>query len=254
MEYTIKKLSQLSGVTTRTLRYYDSIDLLKPKRINSSGYRIYGQKEVNRLQQILFYREFDLPLKEIKQLLDDETFDGQKTLEEHREKLLRQRNRLDQLLSTIDKTLEQTKGRQKMTDKEKFEGFKKQTLQQNEETFGEEIREAYGEEQVQRANQQFAKLTEAEYNELQALSDRIIEQLKELKDDAAPDSAEAVELATLHRQWLTYTWPSYSKEAHRGLADLYVMDERFTKYYDDAAGSGAAQFLRDAVHAYTDTM
>lgn len=75
MEYTVNELAQLSGVSGRTLRYYDSIDLLKPARIAHNGYRIYGQKQVDRLQQILFYRALEVPLEEIKQMLDDAHFD-----------------------------------------------------------------------------------------------------------------------------------------------------------------------------------
>lgn len=88
MEYSIKKLAEMAGLTSRTLRYYDTIQLLKPKRINSSGYRIYGEEEINRLQQILFFREFEIPLEEIKNYLDDPDFDHTEALNQHRLQLL----------------------------------------------------------------------------------------------------------------------------------------------------------------------
>lgn len=91
MEYTVQKLGQLAGISTRTLRYYDEIGILKPARINSSGYRIYGQSEVDRLQQILFFRELGVSLESIKQVITAPTFDGVKALLEHREKLLEDR-------------------------------------------------------------------------------------------------------------------------------------------------------------------
>lgn len=251
MEYTIKKLSELAGVTSRTLRHYDAIGLLKPKRINSSNYRIYGSKEVERLQQILFYREFDLPLEEIKRILDDSHYDTEGSLLAHRQALLQKRQRLDLLLQTIDRTLADQRGERTMTDKEKFEGFKKKQLQENEKNYGEEIRERYGADTVEKSNQKFASLTEEQHQKLQLMANQILADLKTELQTGDPTSKEAHALAALHKEWLTYTWPSYTKEAHRGLADMYVADERFTSYYDEPAGIGAAQFLRDAIYAYT---
>ena len=98
MEYTVKKLGRLAGVSTRTLRYYDEIGILKPARINSSGYRIYGEKEIDRLQQILFYRELGVGLEGIKEILTSASFDEIKALLEHREKLLDKRKQLDMLV------------------------------------------------------------------------------------------------------------------------------------------------------------
>src|SRR3954468_11887763 len=105
MEYTIQKLASLAGVSTRTLRYYDEIGILKPARINSSGYRIYGQAEVNRLQQILFYRELGVNLESIKEIVTAPSFDGTKALREHREKLLEKKEQLDKLITNVDKTI-----------------------------------------------------------------------------------------------------------------------------------------------------
>src|SRR3954468_8838564 len=99
MEYTVQKLASLAGVSTRTLRYYDEIGILKPARINSSGYRIYGQNEVNRLQQILFYKELGVRLDVIKDIVTSPTYDGLKALRDHREQLLSKRKRLDVLIA-----------------------------------------------------------------------------------------------------------------------------------------------------------
>lgn len=251
MEYSIKKLSEMAGVSSRTLRYYDTIDLLKPKRINSSGYRIYGKNEVDRLQQILFFREFEIPLEEIKKYLDDQSFDNQVALAKHRQQLLAKRARIDQLLSTIDKTMRHNKGENDMTDKEKFMAFKQKQLQENEEKFGNEIREKYGKETVEKSNQQYANLTEEQYHQLQTLAEQIITNLKAAMETKNPEGEAAQAVAALHKEWLSFTWPSYSKEAHQGLAEMYVFDERFRKYYDGPAGEGAAQFLRDAIYHYT---
>ena len=95
MEYTVQKLGSLAGVSTRTLRYYDEIGILKPARINSSGYRIYGQGEVDRLQQILFYRELGISLENIKEIVTAPSFDGATALKEHRKKLLEKKEQLE---------------------------------------------------------------------------------------------------------------------------------------------------------------
>lgn len=89
MEYTVLKLAKMAGISTRTLRYYDDIGILKPARINSSGYRIYGQPEVDRLQQIFFFRELGVGLEEIKQIVTAPSFNAVAALREHREKLLK---------------------------------------------------------------------------------------------------------------------------------------------------------------------
>lgn len=137
-----------------------------------------------------------------------------------------------------------------MTDKEKFEGFIQSKIRENDEKHGEEIRKQYGEETVTASYKKFGKMTEKEHREWEALGEKILDTLKEAMALGNPKSQLAKELATLHHKWLEYTWPKYSKEAHAGLARMYVEDERFTAYYDKIQ-SGAAEFLRDAILSYT---
>lgn len=250
MEYNIKKLAEMAGVTSRTLRYYDTIHLLKPKRINSSGYRIYGEKEIDRLQQILFFREFEIPLEEIKNYLDEPNFDHTEALLLHRYQLLARRDRLDQLLKTLDTTMANIKGETIMTDNQKFNGFKQQQLTDNEAKYGKEIREKYGVNAIEKANKKFSNLTEEQYTNMQRMADQILVELKKAMTSGDAASEEAQQLAKNHKDWLSFSWPTYSKAAHRGLADMYVADERFTKYYDEPVGDGAAQFLRDAIYIF----
>ncbi|MEG6616742.1 MerR family transcriptional regulator [Peptococcaceae bacterium 1198_IL3148] len=250
MEYTVQRLARLAGVSTRTLRYYDEIDLLKPARINSSGYRIYGQKEVDRLQQIMFYRELGLDLASIKEIITAPSFDEVKALREHREKLLEKRTQLDTLIANVDKTIASTEGRINMSDQEKFAGFKKQMMEQNEKKYGKEVREKYGEEIVERSNAKLMNMTEEQYNELQRINGHFTETLKAAFASGDPAGELAQRAADLHRQWLSFYWPSYSKEAHAGVAQMYVDDKRFTAYYDQEQ-PGTAKFLRDAIFIYT---
>ena len=250
MEYTIQRLASLAGVSTRTLRYYDEIGILKPARINSSGYRIYGQEEVNRLQQILFYRELGVGLDSIKEIVTAPSFDGAKALREHREKLLEKREQLDLLIANVDKTIAFTEERITMSNKEKFEGFKKKIVEDNEKKYGKEIREKYGKESVKASKAKVMNMTEEEYQEVTALAEQLLTTLAEAFKTGDPAGEVAQKAAYLHKQWLTYYWKEYSKEAHAGLAQMYVDDERFTAYYDKEQ-PGTAVFLRDAIHIYT---
>lgn len=250
MEYTVQKLASLAGVSTRTLRYYDEIGILKPARINSSGYRIYGQREVDRLQQILFFRELGVGLDSIKDIVTAPSFDGSKALKEHREKLLEKREQLDILIANVEKTIALTEGRIKMSDKEKFEGFKKKLIDENEKKYGEEIRRKYGNDTIDKSNKKLQNMTEEEYDEVTKLAQRVTNTLAEAFKTGDPAGELAQKAAEFHKQWLTFYWTEYSKEAHAGLAQMYVDDERFKAYYDEKQ-PGTAEFLRDAILIYT---
>ncbi|WMJ89398.1 MerR family transcriptional regulator [Anaerocolumna sp. MB42-C2] len=252
MEYTVQKLANMAGVSTRTLRYYDEIGLLKPARINSSGYRIYGTSEVNRLQQILFYRELGVNLNDISDIVTAPSFDGAKALREHHEKLLEKREQLNQLIANVEKTIAVTEGRTIMSDKEKFEGFKQTLIDENEKKYGKEIREKYGKETVEKSNRKIKNMTEEEYETVSKLAEEINLKLKEAYKTGDPAGELSQEVADLHRKWLCFYWDSYSGEAHAGIAQMYVDDERFTAYYDKEQ-PGTAKFLRDAIFIYTGT-
>ncbi|MDU4695473.1 MAG: MerR family transcriptional regulator [Paenibacillus sp.] len=250
MEYTIQKLGNLAGVSTRTLRYYDEIGLLKPARTSSSGYRIYSQREVDLLQQILFYRELGLSLEDIRSIVTDPDFDGARALREHRNQLLDKRKQLDALIANVEKTMASQEGRIQMSDREKFEGFKRQMIEENEQKYGREIREKYGADKVEQSNRKLMNMTEEEYEKVTQLSNELNATLAEAFKTGDPAGELAQKAADLHRQWLTFHWSEYSKEAHAGLAQMYVDDERFKAYYDKDQ-PGTAEFLRDAIRIYT---
>lgn len=250
MEYTVQKLARLSGVTPRTLRHYDNIGLLKPKRISSSGYRIYGAQEVDRLQQILFYRELDFALGDIARLLDEPGFDELHTLEQHKQRLLAQRGRIDALLAAVDETIKHKEGRMDMPDEKKFEAFKQKLIDENEAKYGEEIREKYGEEAVSASNARMMNMTQEQYEQMQQLEKDMFDALAQAMETGDAKGEMAQKAAEMHKRWLGFTWGSYSPEAHAGLVRMYVEDPRFTAHYDSHK-PGMAEFLRDAVLAYT---
>lgn len=251
MEYTVQELGKLAGVSSRTLRYYDEIGLLKPLRINSSGYRIYGQEQVDTLQQILFYRELGLGLSQIAKIVNDASFDKLEALTQHLAALKERQAQLHLLIENVKKTIQKEKGIRSMSDKEKFEGFKKGLIEENEEKYGEEIRGKYGDACVDQSNAKIMGLTPEGWDKLQSMGAEILSSLeKAVLEGADPTGDIGLKIAALHKEWLTFTWPQYSKEAHAGVAQMYLDDERFTAYYDKNV-PGCARFLRDAVFSYT---
>ncbi len=252
MEYTVKALAELAGVTPRTLRWYDQKGLLRPRRTTEAGYRLYGPEEVDRLQNILFYKELGLGLEAVRELLDAPGFDRLAALQSHLTELEARRERLDALILTVEKTIDEAEGGRPMTDKEKFEAFKRRAVEANEEQYGEEIREKYGPEAVEASNSRILSMTEEEHGQWRALEAEILSALAAaVRDREDPAGPEGRRIAELHRRWLSCTWTAYTPQAHRGVAELYTADERFTAYYDKEV-PGCAAFLRDAVRAYTE--
>ena len=146
--YSIGELAELAGVSARTLRYYDREGILKPSFVNESGYRFYGEQEVDLLQQILFYRERGLDLGSIRQILYEKDFDVVEALEEHLHALEEQREHTDALIRMVRRSIMSMKGECRMSDKEKFEAFKERVIKDHEEMYGAEAREKYGDEEV----------------------------------------------------------------------------------------------------------
>lgn len=253
MEYSIKKLALLAGVTTRTLRYYDEIGILKPARINTSGYRIYGRDQVDRLQQIMLYKEMGVALETIHNIMTKSDFDETRALTTHLKGLLAQREQLDQLIENVKRTIDYKEGKCIMNDKEKFEGFKQNLVAENESKYGEEIRKKYGEEEVNRSNQKMLQMSEEEYKALEQLGEEVLDILEQALETGNPGGELGQKAASLHKKWLSYSWAEYNKEAHAGLAQMYVDDERFKRYYDKRK-DGMAEFLRDAIIIYTGKM
>ncbi len=251
MEYTVNELAQLSGVSGRTLRYYDSIDLLKPARIARNGYRIYGQEQVDRLQQILFYRALEVSLEEIKQMLNDTHFDRYTALQQHLQVLTEKKARLEGLITTVEKTIRSMEGGYPMKDKEKFEGLKQQVLAENRAKYGEELDEKYGAAQMAASEEKVANMSQEQWNAQKAEEQEIAALLKEAMELGDPACAQAQRACDLHRQWLCRFWPddTYTKEAHRMMGEMYVGDERFRAYYE-AIAPGCAEFFRDALNIY----
>ena len=249
VEYSGNKVTKMSGVSARTLRYYDEIGLLKPVRVASSGYRIYGQAELDTLQQILFYRELEFPLDEIKKLMSVPGFDRERAFESHLAELHKKRERLDTLILNVTMSIAAMKGEITMSDNEKFEGFKQSLIDENERKYGGEVRAKYGDKAADESNARLKGITREQYDESERLRVEMEQTLKAAFDSGDPAGELAQKACHLHRQWLCVFYPKYSKEYHKGLGEMYVADERFRANYDKLA-PGCTEFFRDAINVY----
>lgn len=251
MDYTVHQLAALSGVSARTLRYYDEIGLLSPRRMPENAYRIYGPDLVDRLQQILFYRELGLPLEQIAKVLEAKAYDRLDALERQLASLTERRKRIDTLLNNVQRTIRTVKGEIVMTDSEKFEGFKKSLLAENEQRYGQEIRGKYGDEAVDASAAKVAGMSAEQWQTQEQLSQEIAALLKQGVAAGDPACAQAQEACDKHRQWLETFWKTgtYSKAAHRSMGEMYAADPRFRAYYE-AIAPGCTEFLREALSIY----
>jgi len=247
VEYTIQQLSRLAGVSTRTLRWYDEIGLLPPMRTADSGYRIYGPDQVDRLQLILFYRALGVELKQIKAMLDAPSFDRLIALRAHLCTLEEQERKLTKQIQSVRETILAAEQEEPMSDEAKFRALKELAVEENEKTYGREARGKYGDAQVDAAHKNWLGLSREAYDRWQELDREILSRLEQaVAAELSPESEEGREITALHREWITFTIRDYTPEKHRGIAQLYVLDERFTSYYDKNQ-PGCARFLTEAI-------
>lgn len=240
---TVKQLSKLAGVTPRTLHHYDEIGLLKPSRVGDNGYRYYGEESVLRLQQILFYRELDIPLEDIKKIMGRRDFDVMGALRSHKEALQKQVARLNRLIHTVDNTINHLKGTTIMSEKGYFEGFS----EDEQEKYAAEAEELYGAESV-RASMKKWKAYSADEKK------RIMEEgSKNYTDMIAimpkgPGSPEAQAIVERWRTHMDYFWTP-NLEQLLALANGYNDDPRFKATFDQMHPQ-LAEFMREAVKVY----
>lgn len=244
--YTVHQLAEMAGVSVRTLHHYDQIGLLKPSSRTAAGYRLYREGELLRLQQILLFRELDVPLETIRSILDDPGFDPVGALEVHRRTLEGQAARLAHLLQTIDRTIQRIKGdTMALTDEELYEGLPKEQA----ERYRREAREMYGAEVVEESEQRARKLSKAEWNALKEEGDALTRGLVALME-RDPGDPEVQALVARHYAWVDRFWHP-TAEAYRGLGQLYVENDEFRANYDRYR-VGLADFLRAAMNYYAD--
>jgi DNA-binding transcriptional MerR regulator len=243
--HTVRSLARLAGVSVRTLHHYDAIGLLRPGRRSAAGYRLYGEGDLLRLQQILFYRELDLPLSEIALILDDPGFDPAESLRGHRKALEAKLGRLHRLLRTLDETLAHFTGGPMLTDAELYQGFPPERI----ESIRREARERYGEEKVADSERRAKAMGKERWAQVQGEAAAINRDLAALMAAGAePGSAGTRAAVARHLAWIRNFWTP-DADSYRGLGRHYVEHPEFRAFYDKAA-PGLAEYLRRAIDRF----
>lgn len=248
--YTIGQLAELAGVSTRTLRYYEELGLLRPKR-TLTGYRVFDTHDAKQLAHIVAMRSCGLSLTTIRQILNEPEADLHSALTTHLYDLRTQARSLDDAIGRTEQAIAAIEGMKHMNAQDSFNEMKAQGLKHFEETYGAEARERYGDNAINEANERMMALSRDEWDDKELLEEAIKKQLRTALAEGDIESETARELAAMHQRWIRIHWgESYSPEAHRNLANMYVTDERFVDYYDSAAGPGATEFLAQVIAAH----
>ena len=239
MRMQIKEFAEIADVSVRTLHYYDEIGLLKPAFVDKeTGYRYYDEQSLMRMQEILFYRELDFPLKSIKTFLSSPDYDRNQALKEQRHLLILKKERLDRLISAIDDAME-GENVMKSFDNTEFEQYKA------------EVKEKWGKT---KAYQEYGEKTKGYSSEkFQNVNDGLEAVFGEFavcrNAGAEPGSAEAQELVKKLQNYITEHYYTCTSQILAGLGQMYVLDERFQRNIDKH-GEGTARFVSDAVSIY----
>lgn len=237
---SVHEVVKLTGITARTLHYYDEIGLLKPAKVTEAGYRMYDDTALSRLQNILLLRELEFPLKEIKAILDSPDFDPSEAIAQQIELLELQYKHIGQLITFAREI--QNKGGKTMN----FDVFDKSEI----EKYKEEVREKWGntkayqeykQKDIARNEDSYSKLA----NELMAM----FSELGELKH-LAPNAGEIQNKISALQKFITANYYVCTNEILSGLGEMYVCDERFKNNIDKAGGNGTAEFVKEAIAVY----
>ncbi len=241
MKLSISKTACLMNVSVRTLHYYDEIGILKPAEISMAGYRFYGDDEINRLQQIIFYRELEFSLSDIAKILSAPNYNPQEALQKHRELLLLKREHLDGLIELLDETIGG-----------KIMSKKKTTLQeikQTKEKYADEVFQKWGNtDEYKQSEEKYSKMSDSELEGLAKSQDEIFSAFANCVGKPA-ESNEVQNIVKLWQNHITKNYYKCSNEILAGLGEMYVADERFTKNLDKY-GDGTAKLMSDAIKIY----
>ena len=239
MKMRIQEFARLTGVSVRTLHYYDEIELLVPACVDKdTGYRYYDQASLLRMQEILFYRELDFSLKSIGQILSSPKYDAKQSLSEQRNLLILKKERLERLISAIDHAM---KGENVMSafDNSKFDAYKA------------EARQRWGNTDAYREHAERTKnYSKTKWKELAGEMNKIFAEFALcMKNGETPDSAEVQNLVKTLQDHITGNYYPCTNEILAGLGQMYAADERFRSSID-GNGDGTARFVSEAIEAY----
>jgi DNA-binding transcriptional MerR regulator len=243
--FTVKQLSELAGITPRTLHYYDEIGLLKPSQVGDNGYRYYGEEALLQLQQILLYRELDMPLEAIKKIMGRHDFDVLAALEDHKTELRKRIGQMERLVDTVEDTILYLKGKKEMSKKQLFEAFSEE--QQAE--YEKEAMQRWDPATVKASSKRWKEYSPAQKQKIQDEGNAVYQGMLDAMPKG-PASAEAQAGVEQWRRHIEYFWVP-NDEQLLGLAELYNEDPRFQANFDKLDPK-LAEFMREAVRIYVE--
>lgn len=246
MQYTVSEIAELAGVSVRTLHYYDEIGLLKPTGVKSNGYRVYEEPEIERLQQILFFRELDFPLEKIRKIMSSADYDTPRVLEEQKALLVLKRNRLDNLIITINKTLKSMKEGKHMSNDDKFSAFNDPTYLHHK----DEAEKRWGKtDAYKQSMERVEKMSSDDLKRLKYEGDEINQAVAELMQSGSAIDSEEVQFQIKRHFIMISNFYEPNAEMYKGLGQMYVQDPRFGIHYESVA-PGLAAFMSQAMDYY----
>ena len=245
MIYTIKEIADLAGVTTRTIRYYDEIGLLAPADIGENGYRFYDNDSLLQLQQILFFRELEVPLKEIDLIINHPGFNLMDALDKHRSLLKDRTKRLNVLIATVNRTIKAIQGENEMAKEDYFKGF-------DEILYENELKERWGSTlRYTESRKKWESFSKEQKETIKAEGVRIAAQMVGTDPNISPGDADVQAAVGEYHMYLNKYFYTCDVSSLRGLADMWVEDARFAVNYERIR-EGGAKFVREAVYIFCD--
>lgn len=253
MYYKVKEVAGLVGVSVRTLHHYDQIGILKPDSVTNAGYRLYTDNDLEKLQQILFFKELDFNLQEIKTILENPNFNKVNALKIHKDLLIEKKKRLERIIKSVENTLDSIEGGIEMNRKGMFEAFDVSEIEKYKEKYAEETKKKYGNTKAyEESEKKTSKYTKNDWSKLMTRFDEIYKKIAVLMDRDVSD-VEVQAAVVEWRQYITDNFYTCTPEIFRGLGELYVSDERFTANIDKYK-PGLANFLQEAIGVYCDNL
>jgi DNA-binding transcriptional MerR regulator len=249
VSYSVGQVARLAGVSVRTLHHYHQIGLLVPGGHSPAGYRRYSDADLERLQRVLFYRELGFPLDEIVTLLDDPTTDAEAHLRRQHDLLTRRVERLRDMVTAVERAMEAEQMGISLTPEERFEVFGENDPAQ----YGDEAKDRWGDtDAYKQSMRRTSRYTKEDWLKIKSEAAELNQRFAAaLTDGVSPDSEPAMDLAEEHRQQINRWYYDCGYDIHRGLAEMYLADQRFMRNYDDMV-AGLARFVHDAIQANAD--
>lgn len=243
MKMHINEFAKLTGVSVRTLHYYDEIGLLKPAFADKqNGYRFYDEVSLERMQEILFYREMDFSLKSICEIVSSPDYDRESALSKQRQLLILKKERLERIIAALD-GVGKGENIMKAFDNSEFEEARKK--------YEAEVKERWGKTDAYKEHAEKTKdYSKDKWQDINAGMEDIFKGFAICMENGnAPDSKEAVKLAGKLQDYITENYYTCTKEILAGLGQMYVVDERF-KNNIDKCGTGTAEYVNEAIKAF----